>query len=68
LKEALVATFPCAKHSGYGCGLRCIVGAAAFSAIFFLDVPFPLIVLVAGLIGFFGGRAAFANLGLAVRA
>src|SRR5215212_3089990 len=30
---------------------------AAFVAIFFLHVPFPLIVLGAGLIGFFGGRA-----------
>ncbi|HEX8664032.1 MAG TPA: chromate efflux transporter [Beijerinckiaceae bacterium] len=30
---------------------------AAFVGIFFLDVPFPLIILAAGLIGFFGGRA-----------
>src|SRR5215207_5277833 len=37
---------------------RVMVGlaAAAFVAIFFLDVPFPVIVLTAGLIGFFGGR------------
>lgn len=30
---------------------------AAFVAIFFLDAPFPLIVLMAGLAGFIGGRA-----------
>ena len=33
------------------------LAAAAFVAIFFFDVPFPLIVLAAALIGFFGGRA-----------
>src|SRR3954466_4229910 len=33
------------------------LAAAAFVAIFFFDVPFPLIILSAGLIGFFGGRA-----------
>lgn len=33
------------------------IAAAAFVAIFFLGVPFPLIILAAGLIGFFGGRA-----------
>src|SRR5687768_15436525 len=32
------------------------IAAAAFVAIFFFDVPFPLIILVAGLIGFLGGR------------
>jgi chromate transporter len=38
---------------------RVMIGlaAAAFVAIFFFDVPFPVIVLTAGLIGFFGGRA-----------
>jgi chromate transporter len=38
---------------------RVMVGlaAAAFVAIFFFDVPFPIIVLTAGLVGFFGGRA-----------
>ncbi|UHC20412.1 chromate efflux transporter (plasmid) [Methylobacterium currus] len=38
---------------------RVMIGlaAAAFVAIFFLDVPFPLIVLSAGVIGYFGGRA-----------
>jgi chromate transporter len=32
------------------------IAAAAFIAIFFFKVPFPLIVLAAGIIGFFGGR------------
>ncbi|HUF37573.1 MAG TPA: chromate efflux transporter [Anaerolineales bacterium] len=32
------------------------IAAAAFTAIFFFDVPFPLIVLAAGLLGFLGGR------------
>lgn len=33
------------------------IATAAFVAIFFLDAPFPLIILAAGLIGFLGGRA-----------
>ncbi|HEX6010544.1 MAG TPA: chromate transporter, partial [Geminicoccaceae bacterium] len=33
------------------------IAAAAFVAIFFMGVPFPLIVLSAALIGFIGGRA-----------
>jgi chromate transporter len=33
------------------------IAALAFVAIFFLDVPFPLIVAAAGLAGFFGTRA-----------
>ncbi|GJD63425.1 hypothetical protein MPEAHAMD_3593 [Methylobacterium frigidaeris] len=33
------------------------LAAAAFVAIFFLDVPFPVIVLTAGVIGYLGGRA-----------
>jgi chromate transporter len=33
------------------------IAAAAFVMIFFLDVPFPAIVLGAGVIGFLGGRA-----------
>jgi len=32
------------------------IAAAAFVGIFFLDAPFPLIVIGAGLIGFLGGR------------
>lgn len=32
------------------------LAAAAFVAIFFLGVPFPLIILIAGLIGWFAGR------------
>jgi chromate transporter len=34
------------------------IAAASFLAIFALDVPFPVIVLVAAVIGFFGGRFA----------
>jgi chromate transporter len=34
------------------------IAALAFIAIFFFDVPFPLIVLGAGLIGFIGGHVA----------
>lgn len=33
------------------------IAAAAFIAIFFLHVPFPLIIIGAGVIGYFGGRA-----------
>jgi chromate transporter len=33
------------------------IAAAAFVAIFFLQVPFPLIILSAGLVGFLGGRS-----------
>jgi chromate transporter len=36
------------------------LAAAGFVAIFFLRVPFPAIVLTAGLIGFFAGRAGVA--------
>jgi chromate transporter len=36
------------------------IAAAAFIGIFFLGVPFPLIVLAAGLIGWFAGRAGVA--------
>ncbi len=32
------------------------IAVAAFTAIFFFDVPFPIIVLTAGLTGYFGGR------------
>jgi chromate transporter len=41
---------------------RVLVGmaAAAFVAIFFFDVPFPLIVLAAGLVGWLGGRSGSA--------
>jgi chromate transporter len=35
-----------------------VIAAFAFIAIFFFNVPFPIIVLSAGLIGFIGGRAA----------
>ena len=36
------------------------LAAAAFVAIFFFNVAFPVIILAAGLIGFFGGRAGLA--------
>jgi chromate transporter len=38
---------------------RILIGlaAAAFVAIFFFDAPFPLIILAAGMMGFFGGKA-----------
>jgi chromate transporter len=38
-------------------GVMVAIAAAAFVAIFFFDVPFPLIILTAGLIGLTGGRA-----------
>lgn len=34
-----------------------LVAAGAFIAIFLFDVPFPLIIIAAGLIGFFGGKS-----------
>jgi chromate transporter len=34
------------------------LAAAAFMALFFYDVPFPLVIVVAGVIGYLGGRAA----------
>ena len=40
-----------------GSGTMRALAAASFVAIFFLDVPFPVIVLGAGLIGYLGGRA-----------
>ena len=38
-------------------GIMVAIAAAAFVGIFFFDLPFPVIVLAAGLIGFFGGRS-----------
>ncbi|EZP72858.1 Chromate transporter [Sphingomonas paucimobilis] len=37
------------------------IAAAAFVAIFFLDAPFPLIILAAGLAGYIGGRSGAAQ-------
>ena len=34
------------------------IAVAAFVAIFAFDVPFPVIVLAAGIVGYFGGRVA----------
>jgi len=36
------------------------IAAAAFAALFLFDVPFPLVILTAGIIGFIGGRARVA--------
>ena len=41
-------------------GVMVALAAAAFVAIFVLDVPFPLIILGAALIGWLGGRAGLA--------
>jgi chromate transporter len=41
-------------------GVMVAIAAAAFVAIFFFDVPFPLIILTAGLVGLAGGRAGLA--------
>jgi chromate transporter len=41
------------------------LAAIAFLAIFFLDVPFPVIVFAAGLIGYAGGRAGLAAFNIA---
>ena len=52
-------------HAAYRVGSRALknawlwgIAAGAFVAIFALDLPFPLIVLMAGLIGYFGGKYA----------
>lgn len=37
------------------------IAAAAFVAIFFLDAPFPVIVLAAGLAGYIGGRSGLSQ-------
>jgi chromate transporter len=42
-------------------GTMRLIAAAAFVAIFFAGVPFPLIILAAGLIGFLGGRRGSAT-------
>ncbi len=62
LKPAVAALV---VHAAHRIGSRALksrwlwaISAAAFVAIFAFDVPFPLIVLAAGLIGHFGGRYA----------
>ena len=61
LKPAVAALV---VHAAHRIGLRALknrwlwaIAAAAFVAIFAFDVPFPAIVIAAGLIGHFGGRA-----------
>ncbi|HEY5721859.1 MAG TPA: chromate efflux transporter [Allosphingosinicella sp.] len=41
-------------------GMMRAIAATAFVAIFFLDIPFPLIVLAAGIAGWLGGKAGSA--------
>ncbi|MBX9945746.1 MAG: chromate efflux transporter [Reyranella sp.] len=41
-------------------GVMRALAAAAFVAIFFYDVPFPLIIVAAGLLGYLGGRLDWA--------
>jgi chromate transporter len=55
--EALVRIGKRALSNGLMLGLA----AAAFVGIFFFDLPFPLIVLAAGLIGFAGAEAGLAQ-------
>src|SRR5437660_9013958 len=38
-------------------GVMIALAAAAFIAIFFFNVPFPIIIISAGLIGYFGAKA-----------
>ena len=42
-------------------GAMAALAAAAFVAIFFFDVPFPIIILAAALIGFAGGKARLSS-------
>lgn len=56
LAIVLQAVIRIGKRALKGPVMVCLA-AAAFVAIFFLDVPFPMIVLTAGVIGYFGGRA-----------
>jgi chromate transporter len=64
LKAAVLAIVLQAVVRIGGRALRNIVmlamAAAAFLLIFFARIPFPVIVLAAGLIGYFGGRAGLA--------
>jgi chromate transporter len=61
LKAAVLAiVFEALVRIGKRSLKNCIMlglAAAAFVAIFFLRVPFPIIILAAGLIGYLGGRA-----------
>lgn len=61
LKAAVLAVV---VHAVFRIGSRALknrlmiyISAAAFVAIFFFRVPFPLIILAAGIIGYIGGRS-----------
>jgi len=60
LKPAVVAVVVAAVvHIGkkaLGNGVLIFLAAAAFVAIFFLDIPFPFIIIGAALVGWIGGR------------
>jgi len=51
--QAVIRLGGCILHRG----ALLAIAAAAFVGLFVLGAPFPLIILLAGLIGFFGGRA-----------
>jgi chromate transporter len=62
LKPAVVAIVVQAvlRIAGRALGSRALVGvaAAAFVALFFFTVPFPLVVLAAGIVGYVGSRVS----------
>lgn len=64
LKAAVVAiVFQAVARIGrraLGNAARRAIAAAAFVALFLLNLPFPVVVLLAGAIGWIGGRAGFA--------
>ena len=68
LKPAVAALVVHAAHRIGGRALKnrwlWLIAAAAFVAIYVVHVPFPVIVLAAGLIGHFGGRYAPASFAL----
>ena len=64
LKAAVVAiVFQAVVRIGsraLGNAPKIAIAGGAFLALFFLHVPFPIVILAAGLIGWFAGRAGFA--------
>ena len=62
LKAAVLAIVSAGAWCGSAsarCATGCMIGiaAAAFVAIFFFSVPFPLIIIAAGVIGYLGARS-----------